>query len=143
MLRQNLFGHFTHQRQPDGQLVIALRSVERLERFALVNPDEVASLLLDVPELYMREHLERGAIAALQAAGTRGYAPHAARGTSQETNQAVGLTQREGLEDDGFRFARRHALSARRQWERLQLIPRQIARTCRTLLLTIRAAISQ
>jgi len=57
--------------------------------------------------------LQRGAVAILDAARASGYSPHATRSAAQKTDQAIGLAQREGLEDDGFRFAGRHEMSAR------------------------------
>src|SRR5208283_5987749 len=101
------------QRQSSAQAVIALRLVEGLEHFGLLDPHEVARLALDVPELRVREQFQGRAITVVQAARTCGYTPHAARRTSQETDQAIRLTQRKGLQDDGFRFAGRHRLSAR------------------------------
>ena len=109
MLRQDLFGHFADQRETGAEAVVALGLVEGLEQFGLLNAHEVARFPFDVPDLHVRQQLERGAVAVFQAARASGYTTHASRSTAQKTDQAIGLTQREGLQDDGFRFAGRHA----------------------------------
>ena len=113
MLGQNQLDGFADQRKAGGQLVVALRLVEGLEQLGLLDANQVARFAFDVPELHVREQFQRGAVAVFDAARASGYTPHATRTATQETDQAVGLAQREGLQDDGFRFAGRHEMSAR------------------------------
>src|SRR5579859_267464 len=104
MLGENLLGHFTYHRQPGAQAVVALRLVERFQQFALLNANQVARLIFDVPELDVRKRLQSRTVAVLDSARSGGDTAHAPRTSSEKTHQAVGLSQRKGLQDDGFRF---------------------------------------
>src|SRR5882762_1024337 len=86
-----------------------------LERFRLLDAHQLTSFLLDVPKLHVREHLERGAVAIVQAPGPCGHSAHAAGRPSEKADQAVRLAQWKCLQDDGFRFPGRHELSACRR----------------------------
>src|ERR1700674_4133032 len=115
MLRQNQLRHSTDHRQPRAEPVIALRLVKGLEQLSLLDAHEFPGLLLHVPNLDVRENLERRAVAVLDAAGPGGHAAHASGRASEKTHQAVRLAQWKCLQDDGFRFPGRHELSARRR----------------------------
>src|SRR5258707_290374 len=101
------------EREAGRELVVALRLVEGLEQLGLLDANQVARFAFDIPELHVRKQLQGRAVAIFDAARASGYSPHATRSAAQKTDQAIGLAQREGLEDDGFRFAGRHEMSAR------------------------------
>src|SRR6202166_4449142 len=107
------FDGFADEREAGRELVVALRLVEGLKQLGLLDADQVARFAFDIPEMDMREQFQRGAVAVFDAARAGGHSPHATRSAAQKTDQAIGLAQREGLEDDGFRFAGRHEMSAR------------------------------
>src|SRR5258707_3605885 len=113
MLRKNEFDGFADEREAGRELVVALRLVEGLEQLGLLDANQVARFAFDIPELHVRKQLQGRAVAVLDAARASGYSPHATRSAAQKTDQAIGLAQREGLEDNGFRFAGRHEVSAR------------------------------
>src|SRR5882724_9969719 len=113
MLRKNEFDGFADQREAGRELIVALRLVEGLEQLGLLDTDQVACFAFDIPELHVREQFERRAVTVLDTARAGGYSPHAARSASQKTDQAIGLAQREGFQNDGFRFAGRHEILAR------------------------------
>ncbi len=106
-------------------------------------PHQVARFAFDVPELHVGQQFQRGAVAVLDAARSGGYSPHATRSAAQETDQAIGLAQREGFQNDGFRFAGRHEMSARSLGRRVRKVPEQAGRTCRTRLNTTGEEASQ
>src|SRR6266478_430675 len=116
MLGQNLLRNFAHYRQPRAQLVVALRLVKGLQRFALLNPHQISRFSFHVPYLHVGKGLEGRSIAVLYPPCTACYSAHPARGPSKKTDQAVCLAKREGLQNDGFRLPGRHELSARRRW---------------------------
>src|SRR4029077_13560839 len=122
---------------------VALSLMKRLEQVALLDAHQIARLLLDVPDLHVREYLQCGAVAIFQAPGPAGDTTHPARGTTQEAHQAVGLAQWERLQNDGFRFPGGHSWSARRRCVELLLRIVRTARSRRTYLLTIRALAAQ
>src|SRR5216683_2244828 len=76
---------------------------------------DLAGFLLDVPDKHVKEHLERRAVTVLQAPRTSGYAAYPPRREPKKTHQAVRLAQGKCLQNDGFRFPRRHGQSARRR----------------------------
>src|SRR6266699_1300765 len=84
-----------------------------LKQFSLLDTHQLARFLLDVPDLDVRENLERRAVAVLQAPRPSGYAAYPSRGAPQKAHQAIRLAQGKCLQDDGFRFPRRHEQSAR------------------------------
>src|SRR6266702_6497668 len=86
-----------------------------LKQFSLLDAYELARFLLDVPDLDVRENLERRSVAVLQAPRPSGYAAYPSRGAPQKAHQAIRLAQGKCLQDDGFRFPRRHEQSARRR----------------------------
>src|SRR5258708_8672160 len=102
MLRKNEFDGFADEREAGRKLVVALRLVEGLEQLRLLDANQVARFAFDIPELHVREQLQRGAVAILDAARATGYSTHAPRSAARKTQQAIGLAQRAGLEDDGF-----------------------------------------
>src|SRR6185312_11571269 len=63
VLRQNQLGDLTDDSEAGAEFVIALRLVERLNQFALLNANQVARFFFDVPKLYVRKDLERGTVA--------------------------------------------------------------------------------
>src|SRR5580658_11363053 len=115
VVRQHLLRDFTDHRQPGAQLIIALRLMKRFEQLTLLDAHQVASLFLDIPELDMRKNLERRAITILDPPRARSHTAHSSRRPPEETHQAVGLSQRKGLQNDCFRFPGRHEQSARRR----------------------------
>src|SRR6516225_4076182 len=116
VFRKNPLGDFADKSETRVELVVALRLVERGQQFRLLDTDQVPRFPLEIPEPHMGQHFKCGAVAVFQAACASGYTAHAPRGTTDKTNQSIGLAQREGLQYDGFRFAGRHALSARRHF---------------------------
>ena len=86
-----------------------------LKQLGLLDAHELSCFLLEVPELNVREDLERRAVTILQAPGSRGHAANTPGRSPEKTYQAVRLAQRKSLQDDGFRFPGRHELSARRR----------------------------
>src|SRR5882762_7302764 len=95
-----------------------------LERFRLLDAHQLTSFLLDVPKLHVRENLERGTVAILQASGSCGHSAHAAGRPSEKADQTICLAQWKCLQDDGFRFPGRHGLSACRPCVERILAPR-------------------
>ncbi len=142
MLGQNLLRNFAHHGQASAQLVVALRLVKRLQRFALLNPHKLSRFSFHVPYLHVGKGLKRRSIPVLYPPSTRRYSSHTARGPSKKTNQAIGLAQREGLQNDCFRLPGRHELSARRRCagRREKASPN---RARGTKFLTIRRAVAQ
>src|SRR5260370_30144731 len=86
-----------------------------LKQFSLLDAYELARFLLDVPDLDVRENLERRSVAVLQPPCPSGYAAYPSRRAPQKAHQAIRLAQGKCLQDDGFRFPRRHEQSARRR----------------------------
>src|SRR5467141_3466476 len=97
VLRQNELRYLADHRQPGAEIVIALGLMKGLEQFGLLDAHEIASFLLDVPDLDVRENLERRAVAVLQAPRTRGHSAYSPRRTAKKTHQAVRFAQGEGL----------------------------------------------
>src|SRR6516164_8997573 len=114
VFRKDPLGDFADQGEADAELVVALRLVKRTEQLRLLNPHQVARFPFEIPDPHVGQKFECRAVAVFQAARAGGYTTHAPRATTEKTNQAIGLAERKGLQDDGFRFAGRHALSARR-----------------------------
>src|SRR6516165_2511174 len=126
VFRKNPLGDFADKSEARAELVVALCLVERGEQFRLLDPDQVPRFPFEIPEPHMGQQFKCRAVAVFQAACASGYTAHAPRGTTDKTNQAIGLAQREGLQDDGFRFAGRHALSARRHFREVtEPLPRK------------------
>src|SRR5215469_3883547 len=117
VFRKDPLGDFADQGEADAELVVALRLVKRTEQIGLLDPHEVARFPFEIPDPHVGQKFECRAVAVFQAARAGGYTTHASRATTEKTNQAIGLAERKGLQDDGFRFAGRHALSARRHFE--------------------------
>src|SRR5204863_9195995 len=115
VLWQNQLRNLADHRQSRAEAVIALSLMKRLEQFRLLDTHQFARFPLDVPYLDVRENLERGAVAVLQPPRACGYAAHAPRRAPQKAHQAIRLAQGKCLQDDGFRFPRRHEQSARRR----------------------------
>src|SRR6266699_4238671 len=115
VLRKNKLRDLADHREPGAETVIALRLVKGLEQVGLLDAHEIAGFPLDVPDLHVREDLERRAVTVLQAARARGHAPYPPTGTPKKTHQAIRFAQGKCLQDDGFRFPRRHEQSARRR----------------------------
>src|SRR6202158_5271851 len=88
MLRQNQLRHFTDHRQPRAEPVIALRLVKGLEQLSLLDTHESPGFLLHVPDLDVRENLERRAVAVLDTAGARGAGPRAAARAAEKKHKA-------------------------------------------------------
>src|SRR5579864_7903770 len=63
MLRQNEFDSFADKREAGRKLVVALGLVEGLEQLGLLDADQVARFAFDIPELYVSEQFQRGAVA--------------------------------------------------------------------------------
>src|SRR4029077_15545407 len=59
VLRKNQFADFADQRQSGAQTVIALGLVKRFEKVALLNAHQIASFPFHIPNLHVREELER------------------------------------------------------------------------------------
>src|SRR5260370_3855114 len=115
MLRQNQLRNLADHCEPRAKAVIALSLMKRLEQFRLLDAHQFARFLLDVPDLDVRENLERRAVAVAQPPRASCYAAYSSRGAPEKAHQAVRLAQWECLQDDGFRFPRRHEQSARRR----------------------------
>src|SRR5579859_5779068 len=113
---QNPLGDLAHEGEARAQGVVGLRLVKRLEQFALLNPDQVSRLLLDKPNLDVREKFERRTVPVLQLTRAARDATDAARCASKEAHQAICFAQRKGLQNDGFCFPGGHELSACRLW---------------------------
>src|SRR5271167_1745551 len=89
--------------------------MKRLEQFALLYPLQIARLFFDIPEMDVGQTLQRPPSAVLDPARPGSNTAHPSRRPPKKTYQAVRLSQRKGLQDDGFRFPGRHELSARRR----------------------------
>src|SRR2546422_1481911 len=74
VLGQNEFRNLADDRQAGAQAVVALGLVERLQQIGLLDADQLSRFLLDVPDLHVRENLERRAKAVLEPPGTGGNA---------------------------------------------------------------------
>ncbi len=74
-----------------------MRLVERLERLTLLNAHQIARFLFDIPNLHMRQQLQRRAVAVLDAPRAARNSAHPAGGAPEKTNQPVGLAQRKSF----------------------------------------------
>src|ERR1700675_2440522 len=79
MLRQNLLRNFADHRQSSTQLIIALRLMKRFEQLALLDAHQVARLFFDIPELNVRQNLQRRTIPVLNPPRTRSNTAHPSR----------------------------------------------------------------
>jgi len=82
---------------------------------ATVAPGAVEIALPFRDDLTQQKGFVHGGIIGMIADTACGYAAYPPRGASQKTHQAVRLAQGKCLQDDGFRFPRRHEQSARRR----------------------------
>src|SRR2546430_2481115 len=115
MLRQNKLRDLTDHGEPGAQTVIALSFVKGLEQFGLLDAHQIAGFFLDVPNLEVKKILGRRPVAVLKTRGAGRHAAHPPRRTSKKAHQAICFAQGKCLQDDGFRFPRRHEQSARRR----------------------------
>src|SRR4029077_9772209 len=91
LLGQNALGDLTDQSQAGTEAIVALCSMKRLEQFALLNAHQVPGFALDIRKSHVRENLERGTVAVLQAGRARRDATQPTGRTTEETNETVGL----------------------------------------------------
>src|SRR5262249_40429011 len=91
------------------------RLVERLQQLALLNPHQITRLPLHIPDLHVRENLQRRSKPVLDSPRPRRGSAQPPRRSAKKTYQAIRLTQRESLQDDRFCFPGGHEQSARRR----------------------------
>src|SRR6266699_2554376 len=92
VLRKNKLRDLADHREPGAETVIALRLVKGLEQVGLLDAHEIAGFPLDVPDLHVREDLERRAVTVLQAARARGHAPYPPRHEQSARRRCAGQT---------------------------------------------------
>src|SRR5712692_768808 len=113
-LGEHRFGHFTQQGQAYPRGVVALHLEERFDQLALVDAHQLPRLPLIKPDADITERLKRGAEPALRPPSPARHPAQPSRGASQETDQAVRLSERVAAKDDSLRFPQWHRVSARR-----------------------------
>src|SRR5258708_21013097 len=70
MLRQNTLRDLADDREAGAEAVVALRLVKRFKQFGLLDAHKLAGLLLDVPNLDVREDLERRPVPVIKPLST-------------------------------------------------------------------------
>ena len=91
-----------------------MEAEKRLKDFALADADQIAVLAFVEPYAEVGERLESGSEAAFGTASALGHSAKAAVIPGEQGDEAVGVAERVGAEDDGFRVVERHALARAR-----------------------------
>ena len=88
--------------------VVAKALKERLDHFALADPDEIAIFPLVEPDANVRKALQCRTEPALRLSRACRHPAHAPHRPRKETNQPVSFAQRVTLQDDCFRLVNWH-----------------------------------
>lgn len=113
-LTENSLSHFTEQGQSNAGLVIALHIQERLDKFTLINANQIPGFTLKIPDANMREQLQSRTEAALGQPGPFGNSAEASRLAVEKTDQTITFAQREAAQNNCFRLVERHPFFCRR-----------------------------
>jgi len=108
VIGQHRLGHFAQDGQCHSRTVISKRIQERFHQFALIDAHQIAVLPLVKPNMNVREALERRTEPALRSPRAGSHSANSPHGTREKTDQAVGFTERVGLQDDGLGFVGWH-----------------------------------
>ena len=107
-LGEDSFGDFRDEGHGERGAIVLMNVEKGFEDFALADADEVAGFTFVEPDAKVGERLEGGAETALGPARALSDPAQAAVIPRQERDEAVGITERVGTQDDGLGVVERH-----------------------------------